>query len=372
MPTLRRSVPECESDQSIDSDISDLTQISEQMSTEEINCDPYILLKKVNPQLTEEMSTDELNVRKWVLGALAANALSGQPMKDYLMLFQVIDGTDDCAEDYPEHILLALNNLDCWVRIERIRATSSSSYGGRRADEIVQAGGWGGIESPRLLPSYHHYLASISGQALETHLQPFRETKFIIKNYLCDCEKLQIDDEVRLVLIEMLKTYTVNDSWFALLQEHCIERLSKWVMKFFAFDDARLMMACTSAKTSCKHSIIGESRSVSHIQSEAFDPEVAKDLMYQYIYSPKSEKVWLSLFAIEVASYRPAEVYFPPVPSTTRSMGCTCLGNGLGRLVGEPKDRAKHLRPNSTKMKECHSNLPRVIQFSQFSTQLRN
>ena len=72
-------------------------------------------------------------------------------------------------------------------------------------------------------------------------------------------------------------------------------------------------------------------------------------------------QVWLSLFALEVSSYRPAEIYFPPMPTTTRSVGCFCDEEAL--MYDEfdsGENRDKNLRPKSTLMTESQANLPVV------------
>ena len=48
---------------------------------------------------------------------MAANALSGRPVQTYLSLLKTDEGT------VPHTAQQALNNLDTWERIERIRAT---------------------------------------------------------------------------------------------------------------------------------------------------------------------------------------------------------------------------------------------------------
>ena len=72
-------------------------------------------------------------------------------------------------------------------------------------------------------------------------------------------------------------------------------------------------------------------------------------------------QVWLSLFALEVSGYRPAEVYFPPMPTTTKSVGCSCDEESLYYdKFGNKDTREKGARPKSTLMTESQANLPTV------------
>ncbi|KAL5262807.1 hypothetical protein ACHWQZ_G008261 [Mnemiopsis leidyi] len=344
--------------------------------------DPYLLLEIVNPELLSRPTNDQLNTRKWILGALAASCLAGNPLKDFLSSFSYThkkkvkkvklvineEGGDEEKEEEEEEeeedsltdqAEVALNNLDCWQRIERIRSTSGTSHAGRRAEEIVNAGGWGGLEAPRLLPNYHYYLASLSGDLLESHLEPYIEIKFISKHYLRSPEKLGIDVEVMVILREMLKSQYVNDSWFALLQEHNFTMLREHVLKFFLWDDKRMLVNCAPSKQICKHRVVRTSVSANLVADDAFSQEMERDLTNQFIFAPKSDQVWLSLFALEVSSYRPAEVYFPPMPTTTRSVGCFCDEDALMyEEFDSGENRDKNLRPKSTLMTESQANLP--------------
>ena len=96
--------------------------LSTEASLEGEEWDPYMLLERVNPALQEPLSDEQMNTRKWILGALAANALAGKPIKDYLETFQSYSGNHGYANLRPKEINVAINNLDCWERIERIRS----------------------------------------------------------------------------------------------------------------------------------------------------------------------------------------------------------------------------------------------------------
>lgn len=268
--------------------------------------DPYLLLELVNPELLTQPTTDQLNTRKWVLGALAASSLAGNPLKDYLSLYchtptapseTEDDGLVEEAEVNEEEVQrrsemeVALNNLDCWQRIERIRSTSGTSHAGRRAEEITNAGGWGGLACPRLLPNFHFYLATLSGDLLEAHLEPYVEMKFIAKHYLSSPDKLGMDVELMVILREMLKSPSVNDSWFALLQEHNFTVLRTHVLQYFVWDDRRMRVNCAPEKHTCKHRVVQTSLSASTVNRDAFNEEVEKDLTDQFVFAPRSEQV---------------------------------------------------------------------------------
>ena len=152
----------------------------------------------------------------------------------------------------------------------------------------------------------------------------------------------------------------VDDSWYALLQEHNLTKLKDRVLKFFVWDDNRLLLNCAPSKEVCRHRLRTASLSASSLQHKAFDEEVSRDLTNQYIFSPRSEIVWLSLFAIEVASYRPSEVYFPPIPTTTKSIGCSCTEDSISKGSFESQMGSKGARPRSTLMTESQADLPRV------------
>eukprot|EP00116_Pleurobrachia_bachei_P001330 sb/3461592/ len=329
----------------------------ESLPTLIIGPDPYRLLGKVNKTLLSPMKPEQLNTRKWLLGAVAANCLAGRPIQDYLN-YHCSTSTGETADS----VGVVLRALDCWERIERIRATASASYGGRRAEEITNAGGWAGLDAPRLLPTYHHYLASLSGDILEVHLEPYKETRFIAREYLATEGALQMCDEVRGVLQEMMRGGNVADTWLALLQEHCLALCQTWVVRYFVWQDDRLKVNCAPSKEQRQYPLSRvHSRSASCIQgNDAFDDVIVTDLTAQYSFAPRSEQVWLSLFALEVASYRPAEVYYPPVPTTTQSIGVSCREDDLHNrgIVGEKLD--KNLRPRSGLMTESQANLPRV------------
>ena len=287
------------------------------MSDDEDTWDPYLLLEIVNPDLLTRPTNDQLNTRKWILGALAASCLAGNPLKDFLSSFSYThkvkikkvkeessddegseedkgeeDGEEEVEGDnLTDQAEVALNNLDCWQRIERIRSTSGTSHAGRRAEEITNAGGWGGLEAPPLLPNFHYYLASLSGDLLESHLEPYIEMKFISKHYLSSPEKLGIDFEVMIILREMLKSQFVNDSWFALLQEHNFTVLKEHVLKFFLWDDKRMLVNCAPSKQICKHRVVTTSMSDNLVANDAFSEEMERDLTNQFIFAPKSDQV---------------------------------------------------------------------------------
>ena len=268
-------------------DAPDVTSCTSQVTK---RLDPYSLLEEVNPELLQGMSVEQLNTRKWILGALASNALAGRPIKDYLTEYcsRYKDYTDWTYSDY---VARALNNLDCWERIERTRATSGVSYGGKRADEISNAGGWGGLGGCSLLPTYHHYMASISGDLLEAHLEPVKDTRYIVKYYLSDPHKLGMTEEMMKIFRENLGSQKVDDSWFALLQEHNLKQLKDCIMRYFVWEDERLLLNCAPSKEKCQGRGDLESKSLSSIQHEAFDPAMERDLTNQYIFSPRSDEV---------------------------------------------------------------------------------
>ena len=250
--------------------------------------DPYTLLEKVNPELSRNVSVEQMNTRKWILGALASNALAGKPIKNYLTHYCSQVGVNKGPSG---SVALAINNLDCWERIERIRATSGVSYGGRRADEITNAGGWGGLGACKLLPTYHYYLASLSGKLFEAHLEPVKDTRFISKHYLKDPEKLGMSEEVMNILRDNLNSQTVDDSWFALLQEHNLTKLKEHIMRYFVWEDERLLLNCAPSKEQCRMRVALKSKSVSSIEHDAFDSGIERDLTNQYIFSPRSDEV---------------------------------------------------------------------------------
>lgn len=71
--------------------------------------------------------------------------------------------------------------------------------------------------------------------------------------------------------------------------------------------------------------------------------------------------MWLSLFALEVSGYRPAEVYFPPMPTTTKTVGCSVDEDALCYdRFGNMDTRDKGVRPKSILMTESQANLPTV------------
>ena len=265
--------------------------------------DPYLLLELVNPDLITRPTIEQLNTRKWILGALAASCLIGNPLKDFLSSYcytnkaesekkESEDEEDEKASAHQDQSEVALNNLDCWQRIERIRSTAGTSHAGRRAEEITNAGGWGGLDSPHLLPNFHYYLASLSGDLLEAHLEPYIEMRFIAKTYLDTPEKLNIDIEVMVVLREMFKSRSVNDSWFALLQEHNFTVLKEHVLKYLLWDDKMMLLNCAPSKhTTCRHRVRKTALSATAVDENALSEEVERDLTNQFIFAPKSEGV---------------------------------------------------------------------------------
>ncbi|XP_063680163.1 uncharacterized protein LOC134815549 [Bolinopsis microptera] len=183
--------------------------------------------------------------------------------------------------------------------------------------------------------------------------------RFIAKNYLDTPDKLDIDIEVMVVLREMFKSRNVNDSWFALLQEHNFTVLREHVLKYILWDDKRMLLNCAPSKhTTCRHRVRKTALSATAVDEDALSEEVERDLTNQFIFAPKSEGVWLSLFALEVSGYRPAEVYFPPMQTTTKSIGCCCDEESLSYDKFDMKDRRGGIRPRSTLMTESQANLP--------------
>ena len=307
----------------------------------------YDALRMINEDLLKSFGDCELNYRKWIIGTLASNSLSGNPIHKYLQNLKKF-GESGNDGSYTSEVARVIDNLDCWERVEKVRVSAGVSYAGRRAEEIVSAGGWGGINSPALLPNFHHYIASISGELFEAHLESYKQIRYIVSTYLDVTHKIGLPEDLRETFVDKLLTKSLNDTWLAVLQEHNIKQLTPWIMKYFLWDERRFIISCTSQKGAYRHQIKPVSKSVPNL-GESGIHEITDDLVLNYIFAAKSDQVWLSLFCVEAAGYRPVEAYYPPVPTTTRSVGCTASKFSLeyDSFVIDDKTMAKSSRPST-------------------------